>query len=201
MVNVKVLKNCGIDPEKYRGFAFGLGVERFAMLKYGINDLRMFYDNDLKWLKNYSFSPRGFPNIIRGLKMKFTSSWLKEHININNHPSEISMILTDLGLEVESFELINPSLMEMKVCKIEKINKHPNADRLSLCKVSLGKESYHVVCGAKNLYEGMKTVFAPNGTYIPGKMFTLEKKVLEELKVMECFAQERSFACLMIRKE
>ena len=108
--------------------------------------------------------------------MKFTSSWLKEHININNHPSEISMILTDLGLEVESFELINPSLMEMKVCEIEKINKHPNADRLSLCKVSLGKESYHVVCGAKNLYEGMKTVFAPNGTYIPGKMFTLEKK-------------------------
>ena len=68
MVNVKVLKNCGIDPEKYRGFAFGLGVERFAMLKYGINDLRMFYDNDLKWLKNYSFSPKGFPNIIRGLK-------------------------------------------------------------------------------------------------------------------------------------
>ena len=52
--------------------------------------------------------------------MKFTSSWLKEHININNHPTEISMILTDLGLEVESFELINPSLMEMKVCKIEK---------------------------------------------------------------------------------
>ena len=50
------------------------------------------------------------------------------------------MILTDLGLEVESFELINPSLMEMKVCEIEKINKHPNADRLSLCKVSLGKE-------------------------------------------------------------
>ena len=68
MINVKVLKNCGIDPEKYRGFAFGLGVERFAMLKYGINDLRMFYDNDLKWLKNYSFSPNGFPNIIRGLK-------------------------------------------------------------------------------------------------------------------------------------
>ena len=44
--------------------------------------------------------------------MKFTSSWLKEHINIDNDPSEISMFLTDLGLEVESFELINPSLMK-----------------------------------------------------------------------------------------
>jgi phenylalanyl-tRNA synthetase alpha chain len=68
MVNVKVLENCGIDTNQYRGFAFGLGVERFAMLKYGINDLRMFYENDLKWLNNYSFSPKGFPNIIRGLR-------------------------------------------------------------------------------------------------------------------------------------
>ena len=68
MVNIKVLENCGIDPSRYKGFAFGLGVERFAMLKYGINDLRMFYENDLKWLKNYSFRTLGFPNIIRGLK-------------------------------------------------------------------------------------------------------------------------------------
>ena len=68
MLNTKVLENCGIDSKKYKGFAFGLGVERFAMLKYGIDDLRMFYDNDLRWLKHYSFSPKGFPNIIRGLK-------------------------------------------------------------------------------------------------------------------------------------
>ena len=68
IVNVKVLENCGIDTNQYKGFAFGLGVERFAMLKYGINDLRMFYENDLKWLNNYSFSPKGFPNIIRGLR-------------------------------------------------------------------------------------------------------------------------------------
>ena len=61
MVNVKVLENCGIDTEKYRGFAFWFGCERFAMLKYGINDLRMFYDNDLKWLKIMSFSLKGFP--------------------------------------------------------------------------------------------------------------------------------------------
>ena len=68
MVNVKVLENCGIDAEKYKGFAFGLGVERFAMLKYGINDLRMFYENDLKWLKNYSFTPKVFPILLRGLR-------------------------------------------------------------------------------------------------------------------------------------
>ena len=68
IVNTKVLSNCGIDSRKYRGFAFGLGVERFAMLKYGIEDLRMFYDNDIRWLKHFSFSPSGFPNVIRGLK-------------------------------------------------------------------------------------------------------------------------------------
>ena len=68
MVNRVVLENCEIDSSSYQGFAFGLGVERFSMLKYGITDLRMFYENDLRWLKHFSFYPRGFPNIIRGLK-------------------------------------------------------------------------------------------------------------------------------------
>ena len=68
MVNVEVIENCGIDSNIYKGFAFGLGVERFAMLKYGINDLRMFYENDMRWLKHFSFKPKGFPSIIRGLK-------------------------------------------------------------------------------------------------------------------------------------
>jgi phenylalanyl-tRNA synthetase alpha chain len=54
MVHPKVLANCGIDPERYTGFAFGLGVERFAMLRYGVNDLRSFFDNDLRFLKQFS---------------------------------------------------------------------------------------------------------------------------------------------------
>ena len=66
MVNPKVFKSCEIDAGLYTGFAFGLGVERFAMLKYGITDLRMFYENDHRWLKHYSFRPKGFPNILKG---------------------------------------------------------------------------------------------------------------------------------------
>ena len=66
MVNPKVFKNCEIDTNVYSGFAFGLGVERFAMLKYGITDLRMFYENDHRWLKHYSFRPTGFPNTLKG---------------------------------------------------------------------------------------------------------------------------------------
>lgn len=54
MVHPKVLENCGIDSEKYSGFAFGMGVERFAMLRYGVNDLRMFFENDLRFLRQFS---------------------------------------------------------------------------------------------------------------------------------------------------
>ncbi|ARN85250.1 phenylalanine--tRNA ligase subunit alpha [Candidatus Nucleicultrix amoebiphila] len=55
MVHPKVLKNCGIDPQKYQGFAFGMGIERIAMLKFGIPDLRSFYEPDLRWLSYYGF--------------------------------------------------------------------------------------------------------------------------------------------------
>ena len=54
MVHPSVLKNCGIDPERYTGFAFGLGVERFAMLRYGVNDLRAFFDNDVRFLRQFA---------------------------------------------------------------------------------------------------------------------------------------------------
>ncbi len=54
MVHPNVLRHCGIDPERYTGFAFGLGVERFAMLRYGVNDLRSFFDNDLRFLKQFA---------------------------------------------------------------------------------------------------------------------------------------------------
>ncbi|MAJ24310.1 MAG: phenylalanine--tRNA ligase subunit alpha [Rickettsiales bacterium] len=67
IINPHVFENCTIDTKKYSGFAFGLGVERFAMLKYGITDLRMFYENDHRWLKYHSFIPKGFPNILKGL--------------------------------------------------------------------------------------------------------------------------------------
>ncbi|NTU76832.1 MAG: phenylalanine--tRNA ligase subunit alpha [Alphaproteobacteria bacterium] len=62
MVHPNVLKNCGIDPDKYQGFAFGTGIERLAMLKYGIPDLRTFYEADLRWLKHYGFLPLDIPN-------------------------------------------------------------------------------------------------------------------------------------------
>lgn len=55
MVHPNVLRNCGVDPEVYQGFAFGMGIERITMLKYGIKDLRLFYESDLRWLRHYGF--------------------------------------------------------------------------------------------------------------------------------------------------
>jgi phenylalanyl-tRNA synthetase alpha chain len=67
MVHPKVLENCGLDSSEYQGFAFGMGIERIAMLKYGIPDLRAFYDSDLRWLRHYGFVPLDVPSMVGGL--------------------------------------------------------------------------------------------------------------------------------------
>ena len=67
MVHPRVLEMCGIDPTRYQGFAFGMGLDRLAMLKYGIPDLRPFFDSDLRWLKHYGFAPLDIPSLEGGL--------------------------------------------------------------------------------------------------------------------------------------
>ena len=67
MVHPNVLKNVGLDPERYQGFAFGLGIDRIAMLKYGMPDLRAFFSGDLRWLKHYGFPPLAIPTLAAGL--------------------------------------------------------------------------------------------------------------------------------------
>jgi phenylalanyl-tRNA synthetase alpha chain len=67
MVHPSVLKNCGIDPSEWQGFAFGMGVERLAMLKYNIPDLRTFFESDARWLKHYGFDPLHIPSLVSGL--------------------------------------------------------------------------------------------------------------------------------------
>ncbi len=67
MVNPKVLEYCDLDPERYQGFAFGCGIDRLAMLKYGMTDLRAFFDADLRWLRHYGFAALDIPTIAGGL--------------------------------------------------------------------------------------------------------------------------------------
>ncbi len=67
MVHPKVLAHCGVDPGEFQGFAFGMGIERIAMLKYGIPDLRTFFDADLRWLRHYGFGALDIPSLVGGL--------------------------------------------------------------------------------------------------------------------------------------
>jgi phenylalanyl-tRNA synthetase alpha chain len=67
MVHPNVLKNCGLDPDEYQGFAWGMGIDRLAMLKYGMPDLRAFFEADLRWLSHYGFRPLDFPTLAGGL--------------------------------------------------------------------------------------------------------------------------------------
>ena len=67
MVHRKVIENCGLDPDEWQGFAFGTGVDRLAMLKYGMNDLRAFFDGDLRWLRHYGFSALDVPTLSGGV--------------------------------------------------------------------------------------------------------------------------------------
>jgi phenylalanyl-tRNA synthetase alpha chain len=67
MVHPNVLRNCGLDPDEYQGFAWGMGIDRIAMLKYGMSDLRAFFDADVRWLAHYGFRPLDFPTLAGGL--------------------------------------------------------------------------------------------------------------------------------------
>ena len=107
MVHPRVIENCGLNPDEVQGFAFGMGIERLAMLKYGIPDLRTFYDSDLRWLRHYGFMPIDVPALHTGLDegyraMKFTFSWLKDHLDTSHSLTKICDALPMLGLEVES---------------------------------------------------------------------------------------------------
>lgn len=67
MVHPNVLKNCGLDPDEFQGFAWGMGIDRIAMLKYGMPDLRAFFEADVRWLSHYGFRPLDWPTLAGGL--------------------------------------------------------------------------------------------------------------------------------------
>ena len=67
MVHANVLRNCGVDPDEYQGFAWGMGIDRIAMLKYGLPDLRDFFDADMRWINHYGFKPLDEPSLAGGL--------------------------------------------------------------------------------------------------------------------------------------
>ena len=107
--------------------------------------------------------------------MIITIPWLKEHLKTTVKESEIIDQLTKIGLEVESVKENSGDMSAFKVAKIIKAEKHPNADKLKVCDVSIGgKEILKVVCGAPNAREGLVTIYAPPGAVIPKTKFELK---------------------------
>ncbi len=100
--------------------------------------------------------------------MKFTIGWLKEHLDTKFKDSEIINKLTDVGLEVESYERASSDLDNFKVAKIINAEQHPNADKLKVCDVDIGEQNtVKVVCGAPNAKKDLFTVYAGPGSVIP----------------------------------
>ncbi|HSV25655.1 MAG TPA: phenylalanine--tRNA ligase subunit beta, partial [Xanthobacteraceae bacterium] len=106
--------------------------------------------------------------------MKFTLSWLKDHLDTNAPLDAIVYKLTMIGLEVENVENRAEALAPFTIARVISAEPHPNADRLRVCMVDTGSgDPVQVVCGAPNARAGMKGVFSPPGTFIPGKNITL----------------------------
>jgi len=111
--------------------------------------------------------------------MKFTLSWLKDHLETDAGLAEIVDALTRIGLEVEHVDDPATALKDFIIAAVVEAKPHPNADRLQVCLVDSGAGALvQVVCGAPNARAGLKSVFSPPGTYVPGKKLTLGKGVI-----------------------
>jgi phenylalanyl-tRNA synthetase beta chain len=127
--------------------------------------------------------------------MKVTYNWLKEFVDFDLAPEELSALLTMLGLEVEALEYIGAGLDDVIVALVEEKAQHPNADKLSLCRVNNGREIISVVCGAQNFKSGDKVALAQVGSTLPGDFKIKKSKIRgEESCGMLCSEKELGLA-------
>ena len=126
--------------------------------------------------------------------MKFTLSWLKDHLDTDETVEKLADKLTMVGLEVESIEDKAKQLAPFTIARVISAEQHPNADRLRVCMVDTGNGAapVQVVCGAPNARAGLVSVFSPPGSYIPGKDITLGVGTIRgvESRGMLCSAAE-----------
>lgn len=112
--------------------------------------------------------------------MKFSLKWLGDFIDVRQfmeNPKQLAEVLTQAGLEVDSFENQRACFKNIVVAQIDSVEKHPQADRLTLCKVSTESENYSIVCGAKNHKAGNKAVLAKPGAVLPGDFLIKKTRI------------------------
>ncbi len=99
--------------------------------------------------------------------MRVSYQWLREYVTVDLTPHELARKLTMAGLEVEEVETTLPDFSGIIVAKVLNVNRHPNADRLSICEVYTGREKLQVICGAPNVAAGQIVAYAPVGVLLP----------------------------------
>ena len=124
--------------------------------------------------------------------MKFTLSWLKEHLDTTASVEQVVEAMTMAGLEVEHVENPAAKLAKFSVAKVVEAVQHPNADRLRVCQVDTVDGRKEIVCGAPNARAGLTTIYAPIGAYVPGSGVTLEARPVRGVvsNGMLCSAKE-----------
>ena len=123
--------------------------------------------------------------------MKFTLGWLKDHLETDAPLDEIARRLTMLGLEVEGVENPAAALAAFRTARVVEAKQHPDADRLRVCIVDTGAGTVQVVCGAPNARTGMKGVFAPSGSHVPGTGLHLKKSNIRGVESNGMLLSER----------
>lgn len=123
--------------------------------------------------------------------MKFTLSWLKDHLDTDASVEEITDALTDLGLEVEG--VVNPAdaLKDFTLGYVKHAEKHPDADKLRVCKVDTDEGEMQIICGAPNAREGITVVVCKPGMYIPGLDITIGVGKIRGVESFGMMASER----------
>lgn len=123
--------------------------------------------------------------------MKFTLAWLKQHLETDATLDQIAAKLTSIGLEVEGIEDRAAIFAPFIVAEVKKAEQHPNADKLRVCEVFTGTETVQVVCGAPNARAGMKGIFAPVGSTVPGTQLNLKATTIRGVASNGMLCSER----------
>ncbi|MEJ6395729.1 phenylalanine--tRNA ligase subunit beta [Gymnodinialimonas sp. 2305UL16-5] len=123
--------------------------------------------------------------------MKFTLSWLKDHLETDASLADILETLTDLGLEVEEVEDRAARLADFTIAKVQSAEKHPDADKLKVCQVETEDGVQQIICGAPNAREGITVVLAKPGTYVPGIDTTIGVGKIRGIESFGMMASER----------
>src|SRR5699024_10803264 len=145
MVHPDVLSMDGYDPNIYSGFAFGMGQDRIAMLKYGIEDIRNFYLDDIRVLQQFHEAQGG------GIHLFGSLNCVNNSVDYGDQtPEVLAEQITKAGIEVDGIEyIVSEKSTNVVVGYVQECEQHPNADKLKLCHVDVGEsEPLQIICGA-----------------------------------------------------